>query len=221
MLGTLIESGSRHARRPAASVISVVVHAALITGAVLATEQLSTSTSATTEVALAYIAPRAPPTPAAAMARLPRGFQILIAPVSIPDVLPSIDLTRTLTNPDAFTGVGVPGGVPDGTPDALPVGVFTPDQVERVARLVPGSGTPQYPEVLRSAGIEGDVDLEFVIDTTGRAELRTVRVVSSTHQRFTDAAVRALTRARFVPAELDGRPVRQLVRMPFGFKLNR
>ena len=219
----LIESGATHARKPTASLLSVAVHAALFTGAVLATHQIRTAVAAPPKESLIYVAPRVErvervAAATAAPARLLRGFRILIAPISIPDVLPANDLTRSATNPDAYTGAGVPDG---NAVTAGPDGVYTPDQVERVARLVPGTGMPQYPEALRSASIDGEVRIEFVVDTTGRADLRTLRVLASTHDRFTDAVTKALARARFVPAELGGRRVPQRVQMPFVFSMRR
>jgi len=195
----------------------------LITAAVLTTQQIQIAVSALPPELISYVQPTPPALPAQlspAVAPLPPGFEILIAPMHIPDVLPAIDPSRAITDPGAYTGVGVPGGIPDGVAGApLPGTAFTSNQVERVAQLVAGTGTPQYPETLRSAGLEGDVVVEFVIDTTGRADLRTIRIVSSTHQRFTESAMKALSKARFLPAELGGRRVPQLVRMPFGFKL--
>ena len=43
---------------------------------------------------------------------------------------------------------------------------------------------PQYPELLRQAGVEGRVMLEAVVDTTGRVNRDSVRVVSATHPEF-------------------------------------
>jgi protein TonB len=217
----LIESGAVHARKPAASLLSVVVHAGLITAAVLATRQIQHVAAPPVQEFINFVAPKPQPltivdVPVVALA--PFGFSVVIAPVTIPDVLPPIDPTRAITDPNAYTGVGVPGGRPDGVV-GTPGGVFTANEVERIAQVVAGTAATKYPESLRTAGIEGDVILEFVIDAEGRVDARSIRVVSSNHRQFTDAALRALNTARFVPAELGGRPVPQLVRMPFAFKL--
>ncbi|MGH7720447.1 MAG: TonB family protein [Gemmatimonadaceae bacterium] len=71
---------------------------------------------------------------------------------------------------------------------------------------------------LHAAGATGGVVAEFVVDTAGRVELETFNVVSSTHPRFTEAVRRALPAARFTPALLAGRRVRQLVQLPFRFE---
>jgi protein TonB len=96
---------------------------------------------------------------------------------------------------------------------------LTADQVDLIARLLPGSGRPAYPETLRNAGLGGTVDVQFVIDTTGRADMRSLTILHSTHPRFTEAVNRAIAKARFSPAEVAGRKVRQVVRMPFVFSI--
>jgi protein TonB len=62
---------------------------------------------------------------------------------------------------------------------------------------------------------------EFVVDEQGRAQEGSVRFVRSDNQLFEDAVRVALRRMRFVPAEVGGRKVKQLVQMPFVFTLSR
>jgi protein TonB len=50
-------------------------------------------------------------------------------------------------------------------------------------------------------------------------ERGTVRVVDATHPAFGEAARAAVAAMRFRPAEVGGRPVRQLVELPFEFRL--
>ena len=100
--------------------------------------------------------------------------------------------------------------------------VFTADQVdERAAALDSAAVQPTYPDSLFAAGIEGSVVVEFVVDTAGDVERKTVGIVSASHPRFADAAVRAAPRAKFRPARREGRPVRQLVQQPFRFRITR
>jgi protein TonB len=83
----------------------------------------------------------------------------------------------------------------------------------------PGAPTPRYPEALREAGIEGEVTLEFVVDTTGRVERGSVRVLSSAADAFVVSVRDALAGTRYHPALVGGRRVRQLVRQGFVFSL--
>jgi protein TonB len=80
---------------------------------------------------------------------------------------------------------------------------------------------PRYPENLRQAGIEGRVEIEFVVDERGRVDMNTVKVLESTHALFTAAVRNALAGMRFTPARVGGNPVRQFVRLPVVFKIER
>jgi len=89
-------------------------------------------------------------------------------------------------------------------------------QVDRIATAVTEAPV-EYPAMLRHQQVEGRVVAEFVVDTLGRVEPKSVRIVSATHALFANAARSALPRARYTPAELEGRKVRQLVVLPVRF----
>ena len=76
-----------------------------------------------------------------------------------------------------------------------------------------------YPEDLRQAGIEGYVRVRFVVDTFGKAEPSSVRVLSSSHRYFTDAVRRVLPRIHYLPATKGGKPVRCWTEQRFDFNL--
>lgn len=92
-------------------------------------------------------------------------------------------------------------------------------QVEKAVVTLPGRG-PVYPPSLRAEKVEGEVLAQFVIDTTGRFEPGSFHVLKSSHALFTQALRDALPEMRFVPAEVGGRKVRQLVQQPFTFALD-
>jgi periplasmic protein TonB len=117
--------------------------------------------------------------------------------------------------------IGPTGGNSGEAATAPTGGTFRADQVEKQVSVVPGSPPPRYPEILRSSGVEGQVTALFVVDETGRAEEDSVRFVRSDNPLFENAVKQALHRMRFVPAEIAGRRVRQLVLMPFVFTLAR
>jgi hypothetical protein len=81
------------------------------------------------------------------------------------------------------------------------------------------SPMPRYPESLRSKLASGCVLAQFVVDTTGRADTSTFRVLKMSHLEFAHAVRDALPAMRFTPAELQGRKVRQLVQEPFDFSI--
>jgi protein TonB len=110
---------------------------------------------------------------------------------------------------------GMPPG-PRGTA-AVQSGVpFFEYQVEKQAQNVSGQ-QPKYPDELRAAKLEGQVLAQFVVDTTGHVEPATFKVLLSSHALFTQAVRDALPGMQFLPAEVGGRKVRQLVQQPFVF----
>lgn len=92
-------------------------------------------------------------------------------------------------------------------------------QVNEPATMAPGSRGPTYPPALRAAGVSGAVLVQFVVDTDGRVEMGSLKVLRSADSAFTSAVRDALPAMRFVPAQKDGRAVRQLVQQPFQFAL--
>lgn len=90
-------------------------------------------------------------------------------------------------------------------------------QVATPVRFAPGSAVPRFPDSLKTAHVTGEVLAQFVVDTMGLADPETFKVLKSTHQQFTNAVVDVLPQMRFIPAELGGRKVRQLVQQPFTF----
>ena len=132
------------------------------------------------------------------------------APGTMVDLLqPSFDPTK-IADPRSSTS---PPNVPDEPKRE--------SQVEKPVLAIPGTATPRYPSMLQSAGLEGDVHAQFVVDTLGRVEQGSFRALESTHDLFAAAVKDALARARFTPAEAGGRKVRQLVEQTFTFRITR
>jgi periplasmic protein TonB len=80
---------------------------------------------------------------------------------------------------------------------------------------------PAYPPALREAGVEGDVVIQVVVDTLGRPEPASARIVQHAAPGFETSALRAILAARFRPARVWGRAVRVLVQVPVAFNLHR
>jgi TonB family protein len=104
-------------------------------------------------------------------------------------------------------------------PSENPEGVFREFQLTKQAMPLPDNQGPRYPDALREAKVEGEVVVQFVVDATGRVDMSTVRVLRSTDPQFTAAMRESLASWRFTPAEVNGRPVKQLLEIPFQFKL--
>ena len=81
------------------------------------------------------------------------------------------------------------------------------------------SGPPlAYPAPMLLSRISGRVIIEAVIDTTGRVEDGTVRVLESSDARFNEAAKDYVRAARFTPGRLAGSTVRVRFEMSVEFK---
>jgi TonB family protein len=98
--------------------------------------------------------------------------------------------------------------------------VFFEYQVDSVAAIV-SAAPARYPDALRAAKTEGEVLVQFVVGLDSLAEMGSFKVLKSDHGAFTDAVREALPRYRFAPARRGGKPVKQLVQMPFVFSLSR
>jgi protein TonB len=168
----------------------------------------------------------------------PKGFQVVPPPVAIPTKLPSIDLSKAITNENDFSGKGVAGGtangVKGGTGDENSKGkeageVKKPEppeehgpymefQVEKPVSKI-GGEAPEYPPSLKDRGVEGSVIAQFVVGENGRYESGTLKILSSSDPAFTAAVKDALPRMRFSAAQIGGKKVQQLVQMPFQFHI--
>jgi protein TonB len=239
MFNQLLESKPHKKRSPGSTVFSIVFHSALIGAAAWATANAAIDNHEKKEEKIQFVdvkpkeeppppkkmeAP-APPKDVTVAPPPPKGFQVLPQPVDIPKVIPDVDLSKRVTNEADFSGKGVAGGVAKGVVGGTgPVGsdntTYFEFQVEKQAQAA-GGVTPNYPETMRSAGVEGEVRAQFVVDTTGRAVPGSLKILSSSNELFSAAVRSALPRMKFYPAEVGGRKVRQLVEQPFTFTLNR
>jgi periplasmic protein TonB len=164
----------------------------------------------------------------------PKGFKVLPPPVSIPTNLPKIDLSKAITNEADFSGKGIAGGSANGVKGGTgnegdtgkeagvkeeSHGPYMEFQVEKpVAKI--GGEAPEYPQMLRDQGVEGEVLAQFVVNESGRYESGTLKILNSSNPAFTAAVKDALPRMRFSAAQIGGKKVQQLVQMPFQFHLS-
>jgi len=136
----------------------------------------------------------------------------------LPDVTGNREATVALTSPVVGQAATIPSV--DTTSKRKPTVAKQPYfefQVEKPAQLAAGSPNPKYPSELKAANVSGVVLAQFVVDTLGRAEVSTFKVLKSDHELFTEAVKNTLPDLRFIPAEVGGRKVKQLVQQPFSF----
>lgn len=82
------------------------------------------------------------------------------------------------------------------------------------ARLIQKS----YPEALKRAGINGTVQLEFVVTASGKVEPGSVQIVAASSPVLGEAAKEIAERIEFTPGTIKGEPVRSKVLLPLVYK---
>jgi len=180
----------------------------------------------TPKVELPKLPKEVPPAPA-------QGFKVLTPAVNVPTTIPTVDLSKALTNENDFSGKGVAGGSANGVKGGTGTdgdvgkaagaedhGPYMEFQVEKAVEKI-GGDAPEYPESLKSSGIEGTVMAQFVVNESGRYEAGTLKILSSSNPGFTAAVKDALPRMKFSAAQIGGKKVQQLVQMPFQFHLTK
>src|SRR5258705_7028275 len=96
--------------------------------------------------------------------------------------------------------------------------VYPESSVDERAEIV--SAPPlEYPTALRHAGLQGHVTVQAVIDTLGRAEPASVKIVARPNTAFDESARAYVLHAVFRPARVKGRAVRVLITVPVNYRI--
>jgi protein TonB len=235
MLNVLLESNTKRTRRTGGTLASTLIHAALFAGAITITTREALTAPPSFEAVdptLVYRLPEQPrvvieddglrpthPSPPVAP-RIPTVSQV-------PDKIPPIDIDMKIAIPsddEAAHGAAtsssafLPG--PSGSSRAGE-GVLEERYVDRAPRILGSPIQPVFPTSLRERGTSGRVAVQFVVDTLGRAEMNSLRVVEASDALFAQSVRAVLPRYRFSPGEVGGQKVRTLVQLPFDFTLLR
>lgn len=237
MLSTLIES-RRLPRRGAGgsaggAAASIAIHAALIVLVVAVTAHAGEHRSTSQKPPdIFYSVPvmHHPPVPRpGTVSRHPSAPKLpstplppVIIPKTIPSGAPTIDFSPYVTRGNDFIpgrldslstgGAGLPEGDGAGT-------AYSAAQVDRPAMALPGNARPRYPAVLEQARASGAVIVQFVVDTSGRVDLSTLRILEASNDLFAASVREVLPGWRFRPASAGGRTVKQLVQLPLLFRM--
>jgi protein TonB len=233
MFNQLIESKAKKQKMAGGTVFSIVLHTFLIAAAVYATARAGVKDEKSKAEKIQFVemkkeppkVPDKPPPPKEVIVKPPppKGFQVLRAPVKIDIKIPEIDLSKAITNESDFSGKGVKGGTGNGVVGGIANTnqTYFEFQVEKPAEMLQDSPKPKYPSVLESSGIAGEVQAQFVVNSSGKADLDSFKVLKSTNELFTQAVKSVLPRMRFSPAQIGGKPVNQLVQQSFQFAVPR
>lgn len=223
MFDVLMHSRARWRLSPGNSVLVAAFHGMVVLGAVQVGEPAPPVQGPKPETTFFVVPrPKVAAAPLTASAPAPAGapaFELpapLVIPEGIPPVLPGPSLDPSVLR--ALTaerpGSGVPGAGPPAASDPVPGA----HEVDEPAAVV-SQPAPRYPPALRLAQVEGRVLLEFIIDTTGRVERGSLRVIESSQPGFEASARETLERSLFRPGRVAGRPVRQRTLQSVAFRI--
>lgn len=223
MFDNLFESRRKRDTKRGAGVglVSLLLHGGLIGAGIYATLGASeTDSSMVVDTTLVYLnqpqqQEQEPPKVVQLDVEL-KGFQTVFAPTDIPTDIPAINFEEKF-DPRDYSGAGVEGGTGTGI---VPSGdhIYAAAVVEEKPEALVLE-RPPYPPLLKSAGIEGRVLVQLVVDTAGRPEPGSIEIVKSAHPGFNQAVLSMFANARFRPARVHGRPVRVHVELPIDFKI--
>jgi len=87
-------------------------------------------------------------------------------------------------------------------------------QVQKPAVADPGNKKPEYPAGLLETKKSGYTTVRFVVDTTGKVDMSTVKYVTASDVMFGEAVRAVLPEWKFSPAMMGGKKVRQWVQLP-------
>jgi hypothetical protein len=185
---------------------SLLIHIAVITGAIYATQSgRPAGTTARFDTAFVVIVlpePQyaLPPTRTAPM----KDLQTVTVPAVIPTAMPPIHLQQHL-DPENFVGASREDQTPTGVTPVADL-AYDPNVVDDPPILI--WPAPLFTALLPQAGRTSRVVVQAVIDTVGRAEPASVRVIQSADTAFDQDAQQWMLEALWRPARVAGHPVR-------------
>lgn len=227
MFDELVESRPHRDRSTGQMIFSIVTHTVIIGVSIRLTGAVAESV-ARPPVEMPMQLTRAPVPPAASAVDASASARVVaapvlpvVAPVDIAISIPPVTVSRRF-DPDRLAGP-LPDGWHPGVGDSAAPDlrtVVTMLDADEPARYLDGP-EPVYPPALRQVGVEGSVELRYIVGVDGRAEPGSIQSLRSSNAAFEAPAIEAISRARFRPARLKGRVVRQLVEQIVRFTVQR
>ncbi len=101
--------------------------------------------------------------------------------------------------------------------------IYSPSELDKPASLSSTEMTARllarsYPSALQRAGITGTVQVQFVVDQTGKVDPASIKVLSSTVPALAEAAAGIVGEIRFRPGQVKGQPVKSVVLLPIVYR---
>src|SRR5436190_16509230 len=154
MFENLIETKPKKQRTAKQFLLSLFIHVVVIGAAVYGTLQAKEAIEKPKAEKVEFVEMKKdeppppedkppPPPEVVAAPPPPKGFQVLTAPIKIPDVLPDIDLSKKVTDEADFSGKGVAGGIAKGVGNGPADQTYFEFQVEKQVAPMPGGGGPR------------------------------------------------------------------------------
>lgn len=213
---------SRSAGRVATSgLLALAIHVAVIYTAVMATLHTGQASPAPRVVTELIFVPDAADRPPVAEVPAPPPIHLdVTVPTTVPVAIPPID-SAFVVDSLVVSRVGLWREAPAAALSRTdPRPVLAETQVDQPPELL-GYPPLDYPDLLRQAGVGGQVLVEAVIDTSGRVERGSLRVLEATNRAFEAAARDLVSGARYRPGRLRGEAVRVSIRVPVVFQIQR
>jgi TonB family protein len=213
---TLIESKRKREKKRflGAGFVSLTIHTALIAAAIIATVQAGQSDTKVPGTEMLIL----PPLLREHLVRIDelKGIRKVVLPPDIRTRIQRIDLPEALDSTD-YSHVG--GGLGPLANGVVPTGDWYPEWLVEEKPALLSAPPPPYPELLHQAGIGGVVLIQAIIDTSGRAEPNSVRIIQSPNPGFDPGSRSYVLHALFRPARVHGRAVRVLIQVPIDYRI--
>ena len=221
MFETLIESQRKPDKKRVLEVgfVSLTIHTALIAAAIIATVKVGQSdTLVLTDTTLVIL----------------ENWNPRKQQVKVDDLLKDIGEVKMPTIRCVFPWITPPEGFHETFPypkdprggvesdvanNADSTGELYVESLVDVKPSLLSATPPPYPELLHQAGIGGQVLLQAILDTSGRAEPHSVRIVHSPHPAFDPGSRNWILHAVFRPARVRGHAVRVLIQVPLDYRI--
>lgn len=200
--------------RSIAGVVSIIVHGGILAAAIAGARHAGSDTPPIVILPdSVWVMPVAGPAGGVDGPAAP-----VIDPVHVPNIPALPAPTGIPWSPETWSPTAAPGGDLPSGPGGGDGDIFDAVLTDEPPMLL-SAPLPAYPPLLRQAGIQGWVTVLAVVDTMGRAEAASLRVVNSPNPGFDRPALDCLRRALFRPGRVRGRAVRVLVSVPLHFTL--
>lgn len=148
--------------------------------------------------------------------------QLVLAYYAPPDAAETKPLAINVSPPaaQAFLDSLRAGALAAGYDPSVPLpdtAVLNAEAIQQKPRFA-GGPPPEYP-LEQGRPREGTVIVQAVVDTLGKVERGSIKVISSPDPAFSASVMSMIRQTRFIPARVNGRPRRVMIQIPVVFTL--